>query len=216
MYRRRFPFEDLAMVFKFIGRISFFAQQGRAIMVRAFFSYIAASSIALAIGTIASPASAAITGTVNATITLTNGCIINGGNTNDGGTANLGTVNFGSNTTLFTQSDATLASSAGGSVTVQCSVGVAPTLTFHAGQNDANAATAGAGNHAMADGAGHFVSYNLYLDASRTTPIAIGGAGPTLPTDGSQATIPLYGRAFGNTGLTAGIYNDVVTVTLDL
>lgn len=163
---------------------------------------------------LAPAAQADITGTVDATITLQAGCIINGQNHSDGSaSADFGTLAFGTHNTLFTHADAQIMS--GGALRVQCSPGITPVLSFDAGENDGEGA--GAGLRAMANGsaAGEFVTYNLYADAGRTTIIPIGGD-ITLASDGSEQTVNVYGRAFGEAGLTPGTYSDVITVVLEL
>jgi len=163
----------------------------------------------------APPAYADITGTIDATITLEAGCIINGQNYDDGSTGvDFGTLDFGTQNTLFTQTDAQVLSGATG-FTIQCSNGITPTLSFDAGQNDGSGA--GAGLHAMAHqtAAGQFVTYNLYSDAGRTAVIPVGGD-IVLAGDGSVQTVNVYGRAFGEAGLTPGVYADVVTVVVEL
>lgn len=161
------------------------------------------------------PARADITGTIDATITLEAGCIVNGQNLDDGATgADFGTVDFGTQNTLFTTADAEVLNG-GGALSIQCSPGIAPTLSFEAGQNDGEGA--GAGVHAMAHAStpGQFVTYNLYSDAGRTTLIPVGG-GIALASSGAVQTVNVYGRAFGEAGLVPGLYGDTVTVVLEL
>lgn len=161
------------------------------------------------------PAQADITGTIDATITLEAGCIINGTNYDDGSTGvDFGTLDFGTYNTLFTQADAQVVSAVTG-FTIQCSNGVTPTLSFNAGQNDGSGD--GVGLHAMAHStaAGQFVTYNLYSDAAGATIIPIGGD-IVLAGDGSAQTVNVFGRAFGEDGLTPGVYNDIVTVVVEL
>ncbi|MBO9696375.1 MAG: spore coat protein U domain-containing protein [Sphingopyxis sp.] len=162
-----------------------------------------------------SPAHADITGTINATITLEAGCIVNGQNFDDGTAgADFGTLDFGTENTLFLQADAQILSG-GAAFTVQCSNGIAPVLSFNAGLNDGDGA--GVGLHAMAHQtqAGRFVTYNLYSDAGRNTVIPVGG-NVTLAGGGGQQTVNVYARAFGEAGLMPGVYSDVVTVLLEL
>jgi spore coat protein U-like protein len=161
------------------------------------------------------PAHADITGTVDATITLVAGCIVNGQSFDDGLTgADFGTIDFGTQNSLFTQVDGQVLSGGAG-FTVQCSNGISPVLSFNAGQNDGDGA--GVGLHAMAHQteAGHFVTYNLYSDSGRTAIIPVGGD-IALAGGGSQQTVNVYARAFGEAGLTPGVYSDVVTVVLEL
>lgn len=161
------------------------------------------------------PAHADITGTVDATITLQAGCIVNGQSFDDGTNgADFGTVDFGTQNSLFTQVDGQVLSGGAG-FTVQCSNGISPALTFNAGQNDGDGA--GVGVHAMAHQteAGHFVTYNLYSDSGRTAIIPVGGS-IALAGGGGQQTVNVYARAFGEAGLTPGVYADIVTVVLEL
>lgn len=164
---------------------------------------------------IASPAHANITGTVDATITLEAGCIVNGQNFDNGTTgADLGTIDFGTHNTLFTETDAQILSG-GAAFTVQCSNGITPVLSFNAGQNDGDGT--GLGLHAMAHqtDVGRFVTYNLYSDSGRNTVIPVGGD-VALSSGGTLQTVNVYARAFGEAGLTPGVYADVVTVVLEL
>ncbi|HMO74432.1 MAG TPA: spore coat U domain-containing protein [Sphingopyxis sp.] len=173
---------------------------------------LAGGAAALALS---APAHANITGSVDATITLTAGCIINGQNLDDGNaTADFGTLDFGTHNTLFGQADSEVLSG-GGAIEIQCSPGVAPLLSFNAGENDGEGA--GEGARAMAHGsvAGQYVTYNLYRDAARTDVIAIGD-GVALTDTGAQQTIQVYGRAFGENGLITGVYGDTITVVLEL
>lgn len=164
---------------------------------------------------LAAPAHADITGTVDATITLEAGCVINGQNLNDGASgADFGTIDFGVHNTLFTQADGEL-SSGGGALSIQCSPGVTPVLRFDTGENDGEGV--GGGLRAMEHSGtpGQFVTYNLYRDSGRTDIITIGGT-ITLPSTGAVQSVPVYGNAFGAPGLIAGTYGDVVTVVLEL
>lgn len=175
------------------------------------FSLAAFSAIAFTV----SPAHADITGTVDATITLEAGCIVNGQNFDDGTTgADFGTLDFGTENTLFSQADAQILSG-GAAFAVQCSNGIAPILSFNAGLHDGDGA--GAGLHAMAHQTepGQFVTYNLYSDAGRNTVIPISGD-ITLAGGGGQQTVDIYARAFGEAGLMPGVYSDVITVVLEL
>ncbi|MFC4253929.1 fimbrial major subunit CsuA/B family protein [Altererythrobacter xixiisoli] len=176
--------------------------------------FISAAALPVAIFA-AVPAQADIAGTIDATITLEAGCIINGTNYDDGATGvDFGTLDFGTYNTLFTQADAQVVSAVTG-FTIQCSNGVTPTLSFNAGQNDGEGAGVGVHSMAHTTAAGQFVTYNLYSDAGRTTLIPVGGD-IVLAGDGSVQTVNVYGRAFGEAGLTPGVYNDVVTVVVEL
>ncbi|PZO89136.1 MAG: spore coat protein [Sphingomonas sanxanigenens] len=156
---------------------------------------------------------AQISGSIDATINLTTGCIINGQSADDGATAvDFGSIDFGSHNTLFTSADGEVMGGAAG-IAIQCSPGVVPTLSFGTGQHDGQGS--GAGNRAMAhaSSAGHYVNYGLYSDAGRNSLIAINGSF-NLASDGSAQTVRIYGRAYGATGLVSGTYTDNVLVTL--
>lgn len=162
-----------------------------------------------------SPARADITGTIDATITLEAGCIINGQNLDDGASgADFGTVDFGTQNTLFTSADGQLLNG-GGALTIQCSPGIAPTLSFDAGQHDGEGAGSGIRAMAHTSAPGQFVTYNLYSDAGRTVSIPVGGD-IALASSGAVQTVNIYARAFGEAGLVPGTYGDVVTVVLEL
>ena len=164
---------------------------------------------------VASPASADITGTINATITLEAGCIINSQNLDDGASAaDFGTLDFGLHNTLFVQADAQVVNGAAG-IQVQCSPGIAPVLSFNAGQNDGEGAGTGLRAMAHETAANQFVTYNLYSDAGYSTVIPIGGD-LTLASTGALQTVNVYGRAFGESGLVTGAYADEITITLEL
>ena len=173
---------------------------------------------ALCVGAImasTSPASADITGTIDATITLEAGCVINSQNLDDGASgADFGTLDFGLHNTLFVQADAQVVNGAAG-IQVQCSPGIAPVLSFNAGQNDGEGAGSGLRAMAHQTTANQFVTYNLYSDAGYSTVIPIGGD-ITLASTGALQTINVYGRAFGESGLVTGAYADEITITLEL
>lgn len=161
------------------------------------------------------PAHADITGTIDATITLTAGCIINGQSYDDGATAaDFGALDFGTHNTLFTQADAQVLSGGGG-FTIQCSNGVTPTITLTSGQNDGSGT--GGGTRAMAHttAPGQFVTYDLFSDPGRTAALPIGSSIPLLDT-GVVQTVDLYGRAYGAPGLVPGTFSDVITVVVEL
>jgi len=167
----------------------------------------------LALCCVATPAQADVTGTVDATITLTTGCIINGENVDDEDTGfDFGTINFGSHTSLFEEAEGEVVGSSG--IAIQCTPGVAPVLTFGAGLNDGEGE---GGNRAMVheSDTDKFVGYGLYTDSHRASLIAV-GAGVTLNGNGSAQSVRIYGKAFGGTALPAGTYSDTVLVTLTI
>lgn len=170
--------------------------------------------LGLAILGLPSVAHADITGTIDATITLESGCIINGANAADGaGSVDFGAIDFGTQTTLFSEASAQVTGTGAG-ITIQCTAGVTPNLIFQTGLHDANAS--GSGNKAMQHTSvtTQYVAYNL-LRADDVTVIN-NGDNIALSADGSEQTIIVNGRAYGAAGLIAGTYNDTVTVVLEL
>ncbi len=177
--------------------------------------FAVATAILVAAASASTPARADITGSVDATITLEAGCIINGQNLSDGASnADFGTIDFGTHNSLFATADGEILSG-GGAMQIQCSPGIAPTLRFQGGENDGEGSGAGARAMAHSAAPGQFVTYNLYSDAGRTTVIPIGGS-VALASTGAVQSVNIYGRAFGEAGLTAGSYGDIITVLLEL
>ncbi|WP_422059830.1 spore coat U domain-containing protein [Sphingopyxis sp.] len=173
------------------------------------------AGLGLAAASLATPAQADITGTIDATITLEAGCIINGQTLSDGaGGADFGAINFGTQNTLFAQSDAEVLNS-GSALSIQCSPGITPNLSFEAGENDGDGAGVGLRAMAHASAVGQFVTYNLYTDAGRTAILPIGGD-IGLAATGAVQTVRIYGRAFGEAGLLPGSYSDTITVVVEL
>ncbi len=69
-------------------------------------------------------------------------------------------------------------------------------------------------------GAGDTLRYNLYLDAARTTVFGDGTGGTALyrdqnPPNNRDVTVPIYGRIPAGQDVGAGLYSDVVTVTIN-
>ncbi|WP_336962837.1 spore coat U domain-containing protein [Sphingobium aquiterrae] len=148
-----------------------------------------------------------VSGTVDATITLTSACEVNGST----GTSNVdfGTLDFGTHSTLFTSATAQVNGNGSGEIAVQCSPGADATLTFTGGLHDA---AIGGSGRAMSDGT-LFVPYDIYRDSAFNTVLA-NGASITITADGSIQHIPVYGRALGISGLAAGTYTDTISVML--
>ncbi len=155
------------------------------------------------------PASAqTVTGTIDTTITLTSACEVNGGTATSG--VDFGTIDFGTHSTLFSEATSTLdPGGGGGGISIQCTPGADASLTITSGLNDA--AVVGSGR-AMAKG-GLYVPYDIYSDASFLNLLA-NGSSIAVTADGTVQIVPIYGKALGNTGLTAGTYTDTISVTL--
>ncbi|MCI4590290.1 spore coat U domain-containing protein [Sphingobium sp. BYY-5] len=163
------------------------------------------------------PAHADITGTIDATITLTTACRINNAVVPDTTTGvDFGTIDFGTQNSYFTTADAQLVGTVGNGIAIQCSDGIEPTIAFSggsfAGLGSSNTGTTGA--RAMKHTAdANYVTYNLYEDVAGGTAIPVDGT-IVLASDGSVQTVPIFGRAFGANSLVTGTYSDVVVVTV--
>jgi spore coat protein U-like protein len=65
----------------------------------------------------------------------------------------------------------------------------------------------------------HQLAYNLYLEPSRSTVWGDGNSGtgqygPTVPPDGSDVVLNVYGRIPSQQNVHAGAYSDTVVVTI--
>lgn len=136
------------------------------------------------------------------------GCVLGSGPTD---TNSFGTINFGRLGQLAT--DLNVASTAGsGSVMLQCTPNTPITIAIDGGRHGS------AGTRYLAKGS-ETLRYQLYQDEAFS--IVWGdnrGAGTAMsmsfPSTGAQ-TLPIYARLFRATVLpSAGIYTDVVTVTV--
>ncbi|WP_392566075.1 spore coat U domain-containing protein [Utexia brackfieldae] len=150
-----------------------------------------------------------VSGTIGVTITLTSSCVINGAA--PGADLTYGTINFGTRTTFFNSVDSSLQPTGGGNTTIQCTPGTTASAKLVSGANDTNQIAPR--KHVMANGT-KYVPYDLYKEAARTTVINNGDTVFTGTADGTPQTFNLYARAFGTDGLTAGTYNDTLTVEL--
>ena len=152
---------------------------------------------------------ATVTGQINATLTLTASCQVNGAGGSSG--LNFGALNFGSQEALFTQAAAQVLGGGGGAMSILCSSGTTPSVKIGAGTHDGQST---GGNRALADGNGNFVPYDFYTDAGHSQLLAIDGVINLATSTGVAQTVNLYGLAKGKAGLPAGVYNDVVAVEL--
>ncbi|CNE28990.1 sigma-fimbriae subunit [Yersinia nurmii] len=165
---------------------------------------------------------ATTTGSISATLTLTNGCLVNNSAATSG--LALGTLSFGSFTTTgFTGGSATLSGASGtgsSAISVKCSPGITPVLTI----TGSNAAPANIHGTVPSTGPRYLVgttnttqaiAYGLYTSNTFTTPIV--NATTVTPTTTGDATYGNLYTFFGNiTGVTGGtdIYPDIYTDTI--
>lgn len=165
---------------------------------------------------------AATTGTINATLTLSAGCLVNGGAalTN----VDFGTLDFGNHVATFDELSATLQGTQGAGINVRCTDGA----TFNVQVTNSNAepdnvfATASpTGDRYLILGsdANTGIAYTLYSTAAPTTPIVnntdITPAGTPDPVNGTN--YPIVGRIVGggnSTAVPAGVYTDTIGVSV--
>lgn len=165
---------------------------------------------------------ATTTGTINATLTLTTGCLVNGQPATTG--VNFGTLDFGSSAATFDTLNATLVGSAGNGIFVRCT----PDQTYNVQVTSSNAAPATVYGDVTGQprylvlGADNTqgIAYTLYSDASFTTAIAdntnLTPSGTTDPALGDNYAI--YGRVTGggfNALIPAGTYTDTINVAVN-
>lgn len=151
------------------------------------------------------------TGTITATITLTDACSVNNTNVVANSSVNAwGTLSFGSNPTTFTTASASSTGS-GSPISIQCSTGVTPAMVMIAGSNDAHK---GSNTHAMAFST-FYIPYDVYKDSAHSQIINNTDTIWTGPSDGSSQTVTIYGVAHGAAGLSVGTYTDTLTIQLN-
>ena len=165
---------------------------------------------------------ATTTGTINATLTLTTGCLVNGQSATSG--VNFGTLNFGSSAATFDTLNATLVGAAGNGIYVRCTTG----QTYNVQVTSSNAApatvfgTVSGQPRYLILGSNNTqgIAYTLYSDAAFTTAIAnntnIPATDTTDPTLGTNYAI--YGRVVGggfNPLIPAGTYTDTINVAVN-
>jgi spore coat protein U-like protein len=94
-----------------------------------------------------------------------------------------------------------------GTISYSCPPPTTPTVTIDAGLAFAN------GRRRMtAGGGGDFLSYDIFVDASRTV---VWSSTPVSVPAGNVASVPFYGRVFAQQDVSVGSYADTVTVTFN-
>lgn len=159
------------------------------------------------------------TGTVNATLTLTNGCLINGNPATSN--ANFGTLDFGTHPATFDTLNATLTGATGNGIRIRCTDGATFTVQI-TGSNNAPSTVFGAQGNSprflvLNSDPTQGIAYTLYNDAAYNSPIAnntnLIPSGTADPANG--AIFPVYGRIAqggNNSAIPAGTYTDVINV----
>lgn len=143
-----------------------------------------------------------VIGTISAELVLTKACTVNGSSAST--EVDFGALNFDTKTTLFTTSDATLASS----IEFQCSNGSTAVFTFGNGANHD-----GSLRNLKRGATTDVVPYRLYSDSGFSTEVT--ALGISVPANGTVQTLDLFARATNSsTTLAAGTYTDSIAVTL--
>lgn len=151
--------------------------------------------------------SASVSGTIDVSINLVQGCVINGNNAVDTASGiGFGSLDFGDVPAIFTEQDAVVNGGSATGIEVLCSNGV----TLGTGLYDGSVA---AGSYAMSNGS-EYIEYKLFTDSDRNTQIVQNGTvALTEFTTATAQTIELFAKAYG-TSSTAGSYSDTISVTL--
>ena len=160
----------------------------------------AVSGMAILLAVFGSSASAATaTANLGVSATVTNNCTIS--------TAALA---FGSYDPVVANAAVDLDGT--GTVTVACTKGTTSTIGLGLGANASGSV------RRMSDGAGNFLTYELYQDAPRTTVWGNSGAGlvtPAVAPSKAARNFTVYGRVPSNQDVAAGSFNDTVVATVN-
>ena len=173
---------------------------------------IGLTALALAATAFATAPAKAANGTSNGTIAISlnvgASCMVNGAAM----AANLGQVGaiaFPDQSGIFPDTSASLIATGGGSaISILCSPGLTPTLTFGTGAND------NGGTHRMASG-GNFLPYHLFNDAASSTEYTINKQISLGTATTTAFSVPVFAHTnSGGVVVAAGAYTDTVQVTL--
>ncbi|SFN06191.1 Spore coat protein U (SCPU) domain-containing protein [Izhakiella capsodis] len=162
------------------------------------------------------------TGTINATLTLTSGCLVNGESAATG--VNFGTLDFGTSAATFSTLNATLVGSKGNGISIKCTTDQSYNVQLSSsnGVPDTVYGSISAQPRYLLLGkdATKGIAYTLYSSTAYTTPIANNTnlviSGTSDPTNGDN--YPIYGRITGgnfNTAIPAGTYTDTINVVVN-
>jgi len=170
---------------------------------------IAAAIFVLATTWINSVVAATATGTLGINAVIGVGCQVNNGTSS--GSINFGNLSFGNIFAIGSQNiDSQTTGAGNGGILMECSTGTAFTITLDNGQHFAN------GTRSMVNATNNAIllNYTLYQNAARTIPWT--AASPlTATSTGIATTYEVYGRIpGGQSGITAGTYNDTVQVVI--
>jgi spore coat protein U-like protein len=169
-------------------------------------------SMAAAAALACSPiALANVSGTMDVTLELQNGCIVSG-SSDPISAVNFGTMDFGVAPTIFSTDLEAQSMISGSAVQLQCSAGADLNIDIDDGQYAAG------GVRRMNSGS-NYVEYRLYSQASGGgTEYEVGASAvdvsSLVPVGGGSFLLPIYGVVAPQAGLAAGTYADQVSITL--
>lgn len=169
-------------------------------------------SMAAAAALACSPVALAnVSGTMDVTLELQNGCIVSGSN-DPLSAVNFGTMDFGVAPTIFSSNLEAQSMISGSAVQLQCSAGADLNIEVGDGQN-------ATGSVRRMSSGGNYVEYRLYSQASAGgTEYAVGGSAidvsSLVPVGGGTFLLPIYGVVAPQASLVAGSYADQVSITL--
>lgn len=128
-----------------------------------------------------------------------------------------GTCLLTANPMTFSNSITTLAAAvtAASTLDLDCTAGIPYKIGMGAGNNGLGFPNT---TRRMSDGASHFMTYDVYIDAgygNRFDDVITGGAANTISANGAGAiSIPIYGKIPTQTTPPAGTYSDSLMVSV--
>lgn len=159
------------------------------------------------------------TGNIAATLTLTNGCLINGSPSQSG--INFGTLDFGTHPATFSTLTTQLTgASSGNSFSIQCTTSsYTVSITGNANNTAPTTVFGTAGTPARylinTTNATQGVAYSLYSDSGYSNVITNGASLPIVSSAGGVDNYTLYGRIQGggnSVSVVPGTYTDTINV----
>lgn len=157
---------------------------------------------------LAEDAQAAVSGQINARLTLIAGCEVTNGVSP---VSDVGSLDFGQQGPTWTNPiKASLSDNTAGKLNVACNPSVTGfTVTIDGGAH-------GDGTTRRLSNGSQTLTYHLFLDASGSQSYSIGQQHNFAVTSTGQIPIPVFGAVVANTrAVPAGVYTDTLTVTLD-
>ncbi|HKS32216.1 MAG TPA: spore coat protein U domain-containing protein [Enterobacteriaceae bacterium] len=159
-------------------------------------------------------------GTIAASLTLTNGCLINGSPSQNG--INFGTLNFGTQPATFSTLTTQLTGASGGnSFAIQCTTTdytVQVTGNTNVATPTTTIGTPGTPARYLMNAASTTgVAYSLYSDSSFNNVIANNAPIAATSTTGGVNNYTLYGRIQGggnSVTVAPGVYTDTISVSV--